>query len=131
LVFLQCTSPLTLPEDINGTIKALVNEGADSALSVSPFHYFLWKKNPDGSAIGINHDKSQRLLRQEQDLQCIETGAVYAMKANGFKEAKHRFFGKTAFYIMPKERCLEIDDPVDFELAEFFLKKREEKKEYL
>jgi len=31
--------------------------------------------------------------------------------------AKHRFFGKTALHVMPAERRLEIDDPVDFEIA--------------
>ena len=31
LVFLQCTSPLTLPEDIDGTVHALLAEEADTA----------------------------------------------------------------------------------------------------
>ena len=35
VVFLQCTSPLTNVEDIDGTIKALINGKADSALSVN------------------------------------------------------------------------------------------------
>ncbi len=30
LAFLQCTSPLTLPEDIDGTIETLIAEQADS-----------------------------------------------------------------------------------------------------
>jgi N-acylneuraminate cytidylyltransferase len=38
LVFLQCTSPLTLAEDIDGTIDVLLATGADTALAVVPFH---------------------------------------------------------------------------------------------
>ena len=118
VAFLQCTSPLTLAEDIDGTIQELLDQEADSALAVTPFHYFLWRQEKDGGATGINHDKSYRPLRQEREPQYLETGAVYVMRAPGFRQARHRFFGKTAMYIMPFERRLEIDDPVDFEVAE-------------
>jgi len=122
LVFLQCTSPLTLAEDIDGTIAALIEEEADTALAVIPFHYFLWKPSQDiqglPDAQGINHHKSVRPLRQEREAQYLETGAVYAMRVPGFLQARHRFFGHTALYVMPSERRLEIDDPVDFQVAE-------------
>ena len=112
IVFLQCTSPLTLPEDIDGTIQTLLSENADSALAVTPFHHFLWQRDGKGEAVSINHDKYVRLLRQERKSQFLETGAVYVMRTEGFKTAKHRFFGKIAMYEMPRERCLGIDDPV-------------------
>jgi N-acylneuraminate cytidylyltransferase len=124
LVFLQCTSPLTLPEDIDGTVQALLDQEADSSLAVTPFHYFLWRWDVNGDAIGVNHDKRVRPLRQERDLQYLETGAVYVMRTKGFKEARHRFFGKTAMYVMPPERCLEIDEPVQLAIAEFLLSAR-------
>ncbi len=124
LVFLQCTSPLTLAEDIDGTVEVLFKSGADSALSVTPFHYFLWQINDDGDAVGINHNKRVRPLRQDRPPQYRETGAVYAMRTAGFRQARHRFFGKTTFYVMPPERCLEIDDPVDFQVAEVLMRER-------
>jgi N-acylneuraminate cytidylyltransferase len=126
VVFLQCTSPLTLPEDIDGTIKTLLDENADSALAVTPFHYFLWTKNKKWDAVGINHNKKERLMRQEAEPQFLETGAVYVMRTKGFKKAKHRFFGKTAMYIMPPERCLEIDEPIDLKIAEVLMREREQ-----
>jgi N-acylneuraminate cytidylyltransferase len=121
LAFLQCTSPLTLAEDIDGTIQALLDAGADTSLAVTPFHYFLWK-DTGGEATGINHDKRRRPLRQEREPQYLETGAVYVMRAPGFRQARHRFFGKTAMYVMPGERRLEIDEPVDFQVAEMLLR---------
>ena len=63
LAFIQCTSPLTLAEDIDGTIQTLMDKGADSALAVTSFHYFLWKEQASGDTIGINHEKQVRLLR--------------------------------------------------------------------
>jgi len=122
LVFLQCTSPLTAPEDIDGTVKALIDEGADTALSVTSFHYFLWKHDDLHDSIGINHSKTIRLLRQEREPQYLETGAVYVMKASRFREVRHRFFGKTAMYVTPNERRWEIDEPSDFEVAESLMR---------
>lgn len=124
LVMLQCTSPLTLPEDIDGTIQTLLDTNSDSAFAVTPFHYFLWQIDKEGRAVGINHNKDVRLLRQQNNQQYLETGAVYVMRLPEFKEAKHRFFGKTCMYVMPPERCLEIDESSDLSIAEFLIKKR-------
>lgn len=125
LVFLQCTSPLMLAEDIDGTIRTMLEENADTALSVTPYHYFLWHRDTQEGAIGINHDKQVRFLRQQQDDQFLETGAIYVMRVPGFLAAKHRFFGKTALHVMPRERCLEIDEPVDLLIAETRMRERE------
>jgi N-acylneuraminate cytidylyltransferase len=128
LVLLQCTSPLTLAEDIDGTLAALLDQQADSALAVIPFHYFLWRASTDDhqqpDAVGINHVKEVRPLRQEREAQFLETGAVYGMRVPGFLAARHRFFGRTAMYVMPAERRLEIDDPVDFDVAEVLLRQQ-------
>lgn len=113
LVFLQCTSPLTTPEDIDAAAAAVI-EGADTALTVTPFHYFLWT----AAGEGVNHDKSVRLMRQQREPEFLETGSVYAMRVAGFLETRHRFFGRTAMVEIPVERRLEIDEPADFRLAE-------------
>jgi YrbI family 3-deoxy-D-manno-octulosonate 8-phosphate phosphatase len=123
LAFLQCTSPLTVSDDIDGTIAALLQESADSALSVARFHYFLWRGTNDGAA-GINHDKRVRPRRQDREAEFLETGAVYAMRVAGFRQARHRFFGKTVVYETPAERVCEIDEHVDLDVAEVLLRSR-------
>jgi len=122
IIFLQCTSPLTTHEDIDGTIQVLLDEDADSAFTATPFHYFLWRKDQTGEAIAINHNKRRRPMRQEREPQYIETGAVYAMRTEGFLKAKHRFFGKTVMHITPPERHWEIDEPIDLKIAEILVK---------
>lgn len=123
-VFLQCTSPLTLPDDIDGSIECLRKHNADCVFSVTRFHHFLWSKSRNDVYSGINHDKKTRLPRQKLDPQHLETGSFYIMKTNGFIKSQHRFFGKIQAYEIPKERSIEIDDNVDFLLAETLIKQR-------
>lgn len=124
IVFLQCTSPLTIAEDIDGVVDKLLHENADTALSVSPFHYYVWTKDCNGEGQGVNHDKMSRPMRQERENQYLENGAIYVMRTSGFLKHRFRFFGKTVMYLMPEERCHEIDDPVDLEIAEAMLAKQ-------
>lgn len=121
LVFMQCTSPLTATVDIDNAIQKLMDEKADSCLTVTDFHYFVWKENTDGSSEGINHDKRFRPRRQDREPQFVENGAIYVMKVKGFIEAQHRFFGRTVLSVMPQERCFEIDEPADLAIAEALL----------
>lgn len=122
LVFLQCTSPLTLPEDIDGTVQALIQAEADTSFAAAPFHYYLWSCDLNGKVAEINHKKDSRTMRQQRDGQFIEAGAVYVMSVKGFLKKKSRFFGKTVLYEIPEERCFEIDEPVDLLIAEQMLK---------
>jgi len=125
IVFLQCTAPLINTQDITGTINAILETGADTALAVTNFHYFLWQEDKNGDATGINHDKNIRLLRQQRSPQYLEAGAVYVMCCKGFKKNKHRFFGRTVMHVIPRERCFEIDDMVDFQIAQILVSDRE------
>ena len=123
LVFLQCTAPLTAAADIDGTVERLLESGADAALAAAPFHYFTWKQAADGEAAGVNHDhRRQRQLRQEREPEYLETGAVYAMRTEAFRRVGRRFCGRTVLHVTPLERRLEIDDPVDFQVAEVLLR---------
>jgi YrbI family 3-deoxy-D-manno-octulosonate 8-phosphate phosphatase len=102
----------------------MIQAKADTALAVTRFHYFVWQQDATGDAVGVNHDKAVRLRRQDKDPEFLETGAVYAMLADQFRVARHRFFGKTVVHEMPASRVLEIDEPEDFELAAERLKQR-------
>jgi YrbI family 3-deoxy-D-manno-octulosonate 8-phosphate phosphatase len=115
--FLQCTSPLTQPADIDGTMQLLMDDQADSAFAASEFHHFLWETIAEGSR-GINHHHSQRFRRQDINPQYLEAGSVYAMKTEGFLEARHRFFGRIAMHEIPASRVFEIDEPKDLIIAE-------------
>ncbi|WP_433919379.1 acylneuraminate cytidylyltransferase [Streptomyces canus] len=123
VVFVQCTSPFIVREDIDGVAAAIVEDGADTAVTVAPFHGFIWRDAESaqdaatGGGHGVNHDKSYRPRRQDRPQDFLETGAAYAMDAPGFRKHQHRFFGRTELVRTDPARVLEIDDPHDLARA--------------
>ena len=115
LMFVQCTSPFLTAADLDAVADAVLDDGADTAFTAAPFHGFLWRTAD--AATGINHDPRGRLRRQDSEPQWLETGAAYAMRAAGFVEHRHRFFGRTVAVRTDPARVLEIDEPADLERA--------------
>jgi YrbI family 3-deoxy-D-manno-octulosonate 8-phosphate phosphatase len=116
VLLVQCTSPFITHEEVQGVAAAVVEEGADSALTAAPTHGFVWRTDEDG-AFGVNHDKSSRPRRQDRPQEFLETGTAYAMRADGFRTAGHRFFGRTTLVRTDPDRVLEIDEPGDLDRA--------------
>ncbi|MGY9069002.1 cytidylyltransferase domain-containing protein [Streptomyces sp. CAS3] len=123
VLLVQCTSPFIVREDIDGVAGAVAENGADTAVTVAPFHGFVWRES-DGEGegegeggVGVNHDKSYRPRRQDRPQDFLETGTAYAMDAAGFREHGHRFFGRTELVRTDPARVLEIDDPHDLARA--------------
>lgn len=123
LVFQQCTSPFTRPEDIDGLLRRVHEAKADSGFTAVKSHRFLWRVRPDGLGEGINHDKSVRLRRQDCEPEFMENGAVYVLKTDGFLKHKHRFFGKTVLHEVPEYQGFEIDSEEDWQVAEQVFRK--------
>ncbi len=147
VLLVQCTSPFLVREDVEQVAAAVIEDGADSALTVAPFHGFVWRdgatpaagsgdapaglsgdapgaasgaagtSGADGGAYGVNHDRAVRPRRQDRPEDLLETGAAYAMDAMGFRESGHRFFGRTAVVRTDPARVLEVDDPHDLARA--------------
>ncbi|MGW0080532.1 cytidylyltransferase domain-containing protein [Streptomyces sp. NPDC003393] len=119
VLLVQCTSPFIVREDIDGVAGAVVENGADTAVTVAPFHGFVWRRvEEEGEGgHGVNHDKSFRPRRQDRPQDFLETGAAYAMDAAGFRAHGHRFFGRTELVRTDPARVLEIDDPHDLARA--------------
>ncbi|MFH8338762.1 cytidylyltransferase domain-containing protein [Streptomyces sp. AM6-12] len=125
VLLVQCTSPFIAREDVDGVAGAVAENGADTAVTVAPFHGFVWREagsdiesdTEGGGGVGVNHDKSYRPRRQDRPQDFLETGTAYAMDAAGFREHGHRFFGRTELVRTDPARVLEIDDPHDLARA--------------
>jgi YrbI family 3-deoxy-D-manno-octulosonate 8-phosphate phosphatase len=115
-VFLQCTSPLTRSGDIDNCIRTLIEADADSAFTATESHRFIW--NNRANATGVNHNRAERRRRQDLEPEYSENGAVYVMRTPGFRQSRHRFFGKTVISEMPTTRSWEIDSPEDIRIVQ-------------
>jgi N-acylneuraminate cytidylyltransferase len=122
VVFLQCTSPLRKDDDIEKAIIQFQKERADSLLSVSPGHSFLWEQI-DGIAQSINYDYRNRPRRQDMNPQFRENGSIYIFKPWVLQEHNNRLGGEVSLYVMD-EPCIDIDSMLDFEMAEFLLTRK-------
>jgi N-acylneuraminate cytidylyltransferase len=122
IIFLQCTSPLRSGYDIDRAITQLRQENADSLLSVSPTHRFLWHR-VEGEAQSINYDYRHRQRRQDMNPQYMENGSIYIFKPWVLKELNNRLGGKISLFVMEEEQSHEIDSLHDFEYIEFLMNK--------
>ncbi|MEA5509375.1 acylneuraminate cytidylyltransferase family protein [Crocosphaera sp. UHCC 0190] len=120
MVFLQCTSPIRTGLEIDGAIAKLKQEQADSLLSVSPSHRFLWQE-VDGVVQSINYDYRYRPRRQDMNPQYVENGSIYVFKPWILKETGNRLGGKISLFVMSEMAALEIDSLEDFEMIDFLM----------
>lgn len=121
IVFLQCTSPIRSGIDIDNAINKLKKDGADSLVSVSPSHRFLWNEN-GGIAKSINYDYRYRPRRQDMKKQYVENGSIYIFKPWVLKELNNRLGGNISLFLMSDNATIEIDSLIDFEIAKYFIK---------
>lgn len=127
VMILQPTSPFRAAEDIDRSIEKIVDTGADSVMGMKKLIDFSLAKLKvlDGDKIlplAENEGKQSSARSELRDLY-KRNCAIYLTKTDLMMQGD--MFGKDSrAYVMPEERSLDINAPFDFELAEFFLKKR-------
>lgn len=121
LVLLHVTAPLRSVEDIDKSIALLVEENADNIFSVAEAHRNLYfnmvELNKSGYAALVKQGNFTK--RQAAPLVYDMNSSIYVWWKELLKEKKKIFLDKTKIYIMPKERSIDIDDDLDFRIAEY------------
>ena len=123
---LQPTSPLRNSKDIDECIKKAIEINADSMMSMKELEDFSPKKlkkiNNNLISPYFEDEGSFSARRQDLDKMYKRNCAIYLTKVKFIKQ--NDLFGKKSVaYIMPEERSIDINSLVDFELAEFWLRK--------
>lgn len=120
VVFLQATSPVRRPPDVDGAIDALLAAGADSLFSASPQQGFVWRMEPSGPT-SVTYDYTSRPRRQDAARHVTENGSLYVFRPSGLRENRNRLSGQIATYEMGSAEALQIDEEADLLLAEWLL----------
>lgn len=125
IMLLQPTSPLRIADDIDSAITKMLNLKADSAISVIEVgdkHPARMKKIVNGKIVDIFDKDLDFTPRQKLPKIYIRNGAIYVAKKEIVYE-KNSFRGNDCVaYIMPEERSINIDTPIDFLLTEMLMK---------
>jgi N-acylneuraminate cytidylyltransferase len=125
-VVLPPPSPFRAPEDVDACVDALVNSDADIVMTVTPS-----ERNPYFNLVQLDEAGYARLVIPGDNLTRQSVPPVYAMTAVAFAarpafimRAKSLFDGTVKSIIVPAERAIDIDTELDFEFAEFLMRKR-------
>ena len=123
VVILQVTTPLRIAEDIDASIKMAIDTGAESVIGVVrvlDHHPSRVKKITKGRLEDyIPEEDGSR--RQDLSPAYVRNGAVYVCRRDLIDRGSLR--GKDRCpYEMPAERSINIDEKLDFMLAEIVMK---------
>lgn len=112
VVILQCTSPLTTGEDIDLAVRRLqCTPNIDAIVSVVEDHGILVDRRCQ--CVNLRGDAPRR-RRQEREQQYRLNGSLFALRT----PLRNLWECKRELHIMPPERSLDIDGPVDLAIAE-------------
>lgn len=108
VVFLQCTSPIRRPDDIDRAVAQLREERADSLFSATPFHELIWRRGNDGPE-PINYDFRRRQREQDMAEQYRENGSLYVFKPDILRRHQNRLGGRITVYQMGYWESFQLD----------------------
>lgn len=126
VLLLQPTSPLRLVGDLDAIIALRQEAGRESAVSVTPSG-----KHPAWMFALSQQQQLEPLLpyveaacRQQLPPAYALNGALY-LASREFLEREHSFLtAGTLGYVMPLERSVDIDSPLDWQWGEFLMQQQ-------
>ena len=127
-VLLQPTSPLRKTENITEAIELLEKKNADAVISVCRTeHSPLWSNTlpEDMNMQNFLKPEIQKTPSQSRPQYFRLNGALYICSIKKFLEEGSLFLKDNIYaYLMSRRDSIDIDDDVDFDLAEIYLRKR-------
>lgn len=121
---LQPTSPLRSAEDIGKALRVAVERDAEAVVSVVPVqHHPYWTRRiePDGRLIDFFPDAPEVVRRQDLPAAYALNGAIYLIRFDVLMQRRTWQTQRTYAVIMPPERSVDIDTPLDLDLAALLL----------
>jgi len=132
LVDLDATSPLRSIEDIQACVSLTEEGGHGNVITAMPARrspYFNMVELDQGGRVRLSKSLDQAVVRRQDSPQVYDMNAsIYSWKREVLLENDKLFLEDTGLYVMPEERSIDIDSPIDFDLVELLLAKQENAK---
>lgn len=117
------TNPLRIDKDITGAIDLFKKKKAKSVVAMVEWeHPISWARTLDKNNkvkpyclldLKTSNDNRQKLVKT------YRPNSMFILKHSVLKKEYTYYTNRTYGYIMPKERSIDIDDLLDFKIAEF------------
>lgn len=128
-VSLPATAPLRIALDVENALDALASQRADICLSMTPAQrspYFNMVKITGSGLVELACTAEGAVVRRQDAPQLFDlTTVVYATYCHYVVSSTSLWAGRVAAIEVPKERAVDIDDWIDFQLAETLMASRE------
>lgn len=125
-VDLDCTSPMRLDKDISDAIEIFQSKKPDMVMSCCHA-----KKNPYFNLVELDVNgflqvskkiKNGVVARQLAPLVLEHAASTYVIDPNYLSRCSSLYEGYVLPFMMPEERCIDIDSELDFKIVEFLMK---------
>lgn len=124
LLLLQPTSPLRTTEDIDGAIRLAEEHDASAVLGVceaSPHPWLARQISAEGVLSDFFPLEKKPTRRQDYPPAYMINGALYLNRATSLRTGRTFQPPDARAYVMPAERSLDIDTPLELRLVDLLL----------
>lgn len=127
VIDMDVTAPLRKIEDLEGALNVLLQKNANNVYTVCEAH-----KNPYFNMVELDINDTARLSKTCGESQILSrqvapkvydmNASIYIYKKDFLLKTESIHSDNTMIYVMPQERSIDIDTPLDFKFVEFLLK---------
>jgi N-acylneuraminate cytidylyltransferase len=128
LVSASTTSPLRSPDDIDAAVEMLADTGADIVISVTPASrspYFNLARRDESGRTRLFAELPGGVERRQDAPPVYDiTTVVYVARSQYRMDCGSLMEGDVRSIVVPPERAADIDTQLDFDFAEFLIRRR-------
>jgi CMP-N-acetylneuraminic acid synthetase len=128
LLVVPATAPLRAREDLDRCLDAFGDGDVDVVITVTEAHrspYFnMVRANPDGTVSLVIPSTAAIARRQDAPAVFDITTVAYVARPEFVMSESGMFQGRVRAVSVPVERAIDIDTPLDFDIAEWLMAKK-------
>ena len=125
---LPATSPLRSTIDIENCLDEFKKDRADFVVGITPSErnpYFNMVRKREGNQVNLVIQQGEKYSRRQDAPEIFDlTTVCYVGKPSTILTKNSIFEGKVAGVEIPRERAIDIDTELDFQIAEFLFKSK-------
>ena len=126
LIDLDATAPLRVIDDILNSFTQFLENNNDNLITAMPSRrspYFNLVEVDKNGTVALSKTLDNSIVRRQDTPKSYDMNAsIYIWKRDIIINENSLFLEKTGLYVMPEERSIDIDSPLDYKLVELIMK---------